>query len=83
MLHIINHDGSTSVHSLPFPAFTEQQVINCRMMDADGDEADAIFIRFGGSTYHNNNPTSPWCVGRYPRQQTWYGDIARTILANL
>lgn len=84
MLIIKLKSGHELVVHVPFArnlTLLPHQLQEIEYIKTDGDESMQIYTQF----LHRgtNTPTIPWNYYTDNHQQTWYGDIARTIIGNL
>ena len=88
MLHIKYNSGSLikeETYYTPKFDIDKSQLKYVSHIYADGDEAEYIKHKFGlfATTGGNWSISIPWCYKSHAQAQTWIGDIAKTILANL
>lgn len=82
-LYIITNGKQEKAFHVPFTKFEENIINSATMIQADGDELDHIQYRFTttDAKQYKTGYSIPMPLGG--RVVKWYGDIAKTILANL
>jgi hypothetical protein len=90
MIHVIYRDSAgkiwTKTENIPnLYKLAVDDLYEAAYVVADGDEAIAIQRKFGefSQVLLKWIMTIPWNHTSHNHKQTWTGDIARTILANL
>lgn len=83
-LYIVTNGQQEKVYNIPFRGFNDQTIHSVSHILADGDELETITELFCNRHLVEQNyiviPSIPLPKSRVA---IWYGDIAKTILANL
>ena len=82
-LYIVTEGQQEKVFHVPFKRFDDNLIYSVSHIQADGDELEHIKYVF---TMKDKNQFKSGYSVPMPREERvvrWYGDIAKTILANL
>jgi len=82
-LYIVNKDGTEKQFYVPFKSNMNLLADDVVKIQADGDELEEIRYKFTTTDSKKYKTGYSIPMSLYGRVMIWYGDIAKTIIANL
>lgn len=84
-LYIVYEGGETTWHVGQKADFSAKFINNVTHIQADGDELQYLYKQYGFDVSPTLNPKPVYSIPMPTNQRVirWFGDIAKTILANL